>query len=120
DNLLIALATDVVSGTYAQNSSTWGGSFMLVDNIVLRPVIVEPPPFELVLDNDNGAPSYTTTGSWTTSGTPGFNGTTYQFATAGQPNSSATWTGEVPEDGFYTIAVQYRSGTNRATQTKYE
>ncbi len=119
DDLLIALSTDVESGTWGSNSALWSGSFMTVDSIVLRGIEVEPPPFELVLDNDDGPAVYTTTGSWTTSGTPGFNGGTDQFAATQFPNT-ATWTGNIPESGFYEVAVQYRSGSNRAAVATYE
>ncbi|MEQ8819559.1 MAG: family 10 glycosylhydrolase [Sumerlaeia bacterium] len=119
DNLLIALSTDVESGTWGGNSGLWSGSFATVDSIVLRGVEVEPPPFELVLDNDDGPAVYQTTGSWTTSGSPGYNGGTDQFA-ATQAPSTATWLGSIPETGFYEIAVQYRAGANRASVTTYE
>jgi len=117
DDLLISLGTDVESGSWGGNSGLWSGSFMNVDSIVLKPVEVEPPPFELVLDDGDGPSVYTTTGSWSSTAN-GFNGSD-QFAATQQPNT-ATWTGSVPEDGFYELAVQYRSGTNRASVATYD
>jgi len=119
DPILIGFGTDVVSGTWAQNSGTWSTSFVTVDNIILRKIYVEPPPSQVIVDNDEGSPAFTTTGSWTLSGTTGYNGGTYVFATAGSP-ATATWNATLPEAGFYEVAVQYRAGTNRALSADYE
>ncbi|MDX1450874.1 MAG: hypothetical protein R3246_17620, partial [Acidimicrobiia bacterium] len=63
------------------------------------------PPFtEQVLDDDNGPPEYTETGSWTTSGSTGYNGGTYRFATAGGAHT-ATWSIDLPVAGDYEVAT---------------
>ncbi|XAM00099.1 fibronectin type III domain-containing protein [Phycisphaeraceae bacterium D3-23] len=72
----------------------------------------------LVLDNDNAAPEYTETGSWSTSGSTGYNGGTYRFEDVGL-NATATWAFNAPAAGTYEVQVQYRAGTNRATNARY-
>jgi len=71
-----------------------------------------------IVDNDDGSPDYTTTGSWTTSGSSGYDGSTYQFAFTGQ-SSTATWDLDIPVAGTYKVEVIYRASTNRADNVKY-
>jgi hypothetical protein len=71
----------------------------------------------VIVDNDNGAPKYTETGTWATSGSAGYNGGTYRYATAGGAHT-ATWKASLGS-GNYEVFVIYRSGTNRTTSTKY-
>jgi len=73
---------------------------------------------DVIRDNDSGSPIYTETGTWTTSGTTGYNGGTYRYATVGGSHT-ATWNLTLPVAGSWKIDVIYRSGTNRATSTKY-
>ncbi len=118
DDLLIALGTDVESGSWNANSSLWSGALMRVDDIIVRGVEVEPPPIEIVLDNDDGPSVYSSTG-FSTSGATGYNGGTYQFAATGS-SSTATWTGTIPEEGFYEISSIFRAGSNRASVASYD
>jgi hypothetical protein len=71
----------------------------------------------VIVDNDQGSPAYTETGTWTTSGSAGYNGGTYRFAAVGGAHT-ATWTATVGS-GDYTVSVWYVAGSNRATSTKY-
>ncbi len=73
---------------------------------------------EKVYDNDNGAPEYTETGSWNLSGSTGYNGGTYHYATAGA-SSTATWDLDVPISGSWKIDVMYRASGNRSTDVNY-
>jgi hypothetical protein len=73
---------------------------------------------DLILDNDDGPSVYTETGSWTTSGSLGFEGGTYRFATVGAA-STATWEFYAPFAGQGEVFVQYLAGSNRATSTVY-
>jgi uncharacterized lipoprotein YddW (UPF0748 family) len=72
-----------------------------------------------ILDDDNGSPEYTTTGGWSTSGSSGYNGGTYQFATAGG-TATATWDLDIPTDGDYLVEVMFRASGNRATTANYD
>ncbi|MEQ8209124.1 MAG: fibronectin type III domain-containing protein [Lacipirellulaceae bacterium] len=74
---------------------------------------------ELILDNDDGPTVYTETGSWTTSGSTGFNGSTYRFAVVGD-SATAEWEFDLPFAGEAEVFVQYRAGTNRALDTVYQ
>ena len=37
----------------------------------------------VIVDNDDGAPAYTETGTWATSGSPGYEGRTYRHVVSG-------------------------------------
>ena len=68
---------------------------------------------QIVVDNDDGYPAYMETGSWTTSGSTGYDGGTYRFAYAGD-SASATWTGSLPDAGEYEVFVWYVNGSNNS------
>ena len=74
---------------------------------------------ERIVDNDHGSPDYTETGSWSTSGSTGYNGGTYRFASAGQ-SSTAAWDLNLPASGSWKVSVIYRAGSNRCTSSKYQ
>ena len=74
---------------------------------------------EIIVDNDDGSPAYEETGGWSTSSATGYNGGTYRYALAGDPNT-ATWTGSLPADGDYEVYVWYIAGSNRSTSVQYE
>ncbi|MGC9332719.1 MAG: GerMN domain-containing protein, partial [Anaerolineae bacterium] len=77
---------------------------------------------EIIVDNDDGAPAYTETGSWVTSSTPGYEGGTYRWASTFSDDltSTATWTPQLPEAGWYAVWAWYRHGTNRTVDARYE
>ena len=74
---------------------------------------------DLVLDNDDGAAIYSESGGWTTAGSTGYNGTTYRFAPAGT-SATAQWNFGLPFAGQGEVFVQYRSGSNRTSDTVYQ
>ena len=74
---------------------------------------------DLVLDNDDGPSIYTETGSWSTAGNTGFNGTTYRFAPSGT-SATAQWDFGLSFAGQGEVFVQYRSGSNRTSDTVYQ
>ena len=78
---------------------------------------------EVIVDNDGNQPSstYSETGSWLTSSSPGYDGGTYRWAnTYATRSASATWTPDLPEAGWYPIWAWYRHGANRPTDARYE
>ncbi len=75
--------------------------------------------FEIILDNDFGAPTYTESSPWTASPSPGYNGSTFRFIQTGTA-TMATWNFYAPFAGEGEVFVQYRSGTNRASSTVYQ
>ena len=78
-------------------------------------------PYEIIVDNDQGAPAYVETGSWLTGSTTGYNGGTYRYDTSTTtPLSTATWTPELPAAGSYPVWAWYRHGDNRTTDARYE
>ena len=74
---------------------------------------------EVIVDNEDGAPSYLETGTWLTSSYTGYNGGTYRYANTGGLNT-ATWTADLSSDGTYEVMVWFRQGINRATSAKYD
>jgi hypothetical protein len=76
------------------------------------------PPVNLILDNDDGSGVYQETGTWSTATQPGFDGSSYRFAIAGNPNS-ARWSFNLPSAVRAEISVYYASGGNRTTDTLY-
>ncbi len=78
------------------------------------------PAQGVVVDNDDGAPAYTETGVWTTSNSTGYNGGTYRFTLPEEdPFSTATWTPDIPETGFYEVSAIFLRSDNRTTQARY-
>jgi uncharacterized lipoprotein YddW (UPF0748 family) len=76
---------------------------------------------EVIVDNDDGAPAYAETGSWTTSSTPGYEGGTYRWTnTFSTLSATATWTPNLPAAGWYPVWAWYRHGSNRPTDARYE
>jgi len=75
------------------------------------------PEEGFVADNDEGAPEYTETGSWTAVSHTGYMGKTYRYAAAGTP-AFADYHLEMPFDGRYRIHCWYKSGDHTA-DTKY-
>ncbi len=73
----------------------------------------------VIVDNDAGSPAYVETGTWSTSGSTGYDGGTYRWTTPGG-SETATWTGNLPDAGAYEVFVWYVPGTNRTTSTKYD
>ena len=73
------------------------------------------------VDNDAGAPGYVETGSWTTSGSSGWNGGGYRYVTAHNAieTATATWTIPVTKEGLYPVFVAFRAGSNRCTAATY-
>ncbi len=116
DDLLIAFGTDVQSGGWNLNSATWGGSYVLVGSI--RLVSAGPSDGSVVLDDDDGAPSFSQAGGWTVSTGIGHGGGHYRFASSGNPTSVATWEGTVAP-GYYDVFVSHRAGANRATAAHF-
>jgi len=85
-----------------------------------RDVLPTPTPIygtDLVVDNDDGSPDYTETGTWTTSGNPGYDGGTYRYAYGGD-SATATWNCDIMYEGDYEVFAIYRQGT-RASSVKY-
>jgi len=77
---------------------------------------------EIIVDNDGGAPGYTTTGTWVTNTTtPGYAGGTYQWtSTYSTRTATATWTPVLPEAGWYPVWAWYLPGINRPSDARYE
>ncbi|QDT68620.1 AmiA-like protein [Planctomycetes bacterium MalM25] len=72
----------------------------------------------LVLDNDDGSPTYTETGGWITSGDPGADGGTQRFTLIGNADTAA-WTGPLPLSGEAEVFVKYDAAANRASGVRY-
>jgi lysophospholipase L1-like esterase len=71
----------------------------------------------LIIDNSDGAPTFVTTGAWTTSTTnSGFIGSDYLHdGNAGNGSKSVAFTPDIPAAGIYPVFLRWTSFTNRAT-----
>lgn len=78
-----------------------------------------PPELTLIVDNDNGAPGYTETGTWGTSTGAGFFGATSRFSTVQNQTNVAKWTPTISEAGEYEVSAWWVAGTNRSNQVTY-
>ncbi|MEM9194483.1 MAG: family 10 glycosylhydrolase [Myxococcota bacterium] len=114
DDLLLAFGTDVTTGAWNAGSGFWNGTYILVGSPRLVEVIVDP---SIVVDNDDGPPGFTVDGSWSLSGSPGFNGGTYHFTSTGNGATARFRTSLAP--GFYEAETIYRAGTNRTGNAHY-
>ncbi len=74
---------------------------------------------EVIVDNDAGAPGYQETGKWATSVYTGYRGLTYRYAYVTGDEYTATWTPNIPQNGYYGVYVWYRHGANRPTDALY-
>ncbi|OQB21202.1 MAG: CotH protein [candidate division BRC1 bacterium ADurb.Bin183] len=74
---------------------------------------------DVVADNDDGAPSFVYSGSWTLSSAAGYNGGTYHWASANS-NGTATWTPNLPYYGLYNVYAYFIRGGNRSTNVPYK
>jgi N-acetylmuramoyl-L-alanine amidase len=78
-------------------------------------------PEDAVLDDDAGAPAFTTAGGWARSTFSGYGGGGYRYAaTAPGAPDAATWRIPVTADRSHPVYVWYRAGSNRATDARYE
>ena len=76
---------------------------------------------EVIVDNDAGSPLYSETGSWLTSTTPGYNGSTYRWAsTYSSQTSTATWRPDLPRAGWYAVWAWFLHGANRPFDARYQ
>ena len=71
-------------------------------------------------DNDQGSPTYTETGGWSTSLSAGFQGGSYRFTgTSASATASASWNLPVAQDGMYAAYALFRASGNRAPDAQY-
>lgn len=76
---------------------------------------------EHVIQNDDGFPAYQETGPWTTSGSTGWGGSTYRWATASAlGGSTASFRTTITTTDHYPVYVAYRAGTNRTSAARIE
>ncbi len=76
-------------------------------------------PAEIIVNNDDGAPAYTETGTWSDGTIAGYGGT-YRTHVAGiNETAKAVFKPTVTTSGLYWVSIRYISGVNRATDVKY-
>lgn len=74
---------------------------------------------EVIVDNDQGAPGYTETGSWTDGTIAGYGGTYRTAMASAAATSTAVFAPVIDSSGLYWISVRFVAGVNRATDVKY-
>lgn len=74
---------------------------------------------EVISDNDGGSSKYAETGTWTTSLSPGYNGT-YRYAyVSTATTATATWKLIVPRSDYYAVYEYHMPSFNRLTCAQY-
>jgi len=123
-------------GNYSFNAGT-SGNVVLTDNAEAGKVVsadaiklaqsaaptptptpTPPPGSDYIIDNDQGAPAYTETGSWSLSTSSGYNDLTYKYAGC-TTAATATWNANFAQAGNYQVFTIYRASTNRSTAAKF-
>jgi len=96
--------------TNKPNPSTRPGVFLPLSSAATTETIVA--------DNDDGPPTYLETGTWTTSGSTGYDGGTYRYASAGTA-ATATWNVVIPAAGYYDMSAAFLQSTNRVDHARF-
>ncbi|MFB3897913.1 MAG: GerMN domain-containing protein, partial [bacterium] len=75
---------------------------------------------EVIVNNDSGSPTYTETGSWSTSVSNGYN-TTYRYASTNSTGTTATatWQAIIPRAAYYALYEYHRPSSNRVSDTQF-
>lgn len=76
-------------------------------------------PAEIIVDNDDGAPAYTETGTWSNGTIAGYGGTYRTNVASAHTTATACFIPTVAISGLYWVSIRYISGVNRATDVKY-
>lgn len=74
---------------------------------------------EIIVNNDDGAPGYTETGTWTDGTIAGYGGTYRTSASESSQTATAVFTPAVTSSGLYWVSVRFISGLNRASDVQY-
>lgn len=77
------------------------------------------PGDEYIVDNDDGFPDFVTTGTWSISASPGYNGGTYIYTHDTYEPSAAQWIPNIMTAGIYEVYTVFRTGTNRTREAPF-
>lgn len=76
--------------------------------------IPTPAQASVVVDNADGSPTFTTTGSWSTGSKAGQVGSSSSWASTDNNGATATFTPNLPAAGVYGVEMNWPSGSNAA------
>jgi hypothetical protein len=105
--------------------STARGTRQALGWITLAAAVALAPPAlpaqDIVVDESDGAPAYTETGTWSATSNvgAGYNGGIYRFTRSTNPPSTATWTPTFPAPGAYQVFAVFRAGADRSARAPY-
>ncbi len=78
-------------------------------------------PEEIIIQNDDGMPSYHESGTWYTSGSAGWQGSTYRWTpTSANSTSYASFEATPQTTDQFPVYVNFRSGSNRSSAVQVE
>ena len=72
-----------------------------------------------VIDNSDGSPGFSQTGSWVQVNRNGHNGGFHFASGSGTGGSTSTWTFEVADPGLYRVSATWRQHSNRASNARF-
>jgi hypothetical protein len=76
---------------------------------------------EIIVDNDDGAPSYSEVGTWGSGSASGYKGKTYRFSwTKNKEDAQAIFRPDIPEAGWYWVSVWYYPSKNRGKDVRFK
>ncbi|MCC6670861.1 MAG: N-acetylmuramoyl-L-alanine amidase [Planctomycetes bacterium] len=94
-----------------------------LENLGARVVVARErgrAPDERIVNDDQGAPGYTETGTWAQGAGSGWSGSGYRYAfTSPLRDAVATFQVAVPRDGHYGVQAFWSAGTNRAADARF-
>jgi hypothetical protein len=76
-------------------------------------------PSIYIVDNDDGAPDFVTSGTWTLSSYTGYNNGSYITTHSSFPPSYAVWRPDIATTETLNVYAAIRSGTNRTTDAPF-
>ncbi|TWT48836.1 AmiA-like protein [Botrimarina hoheduenensis] len=84
------------------------------------PPIIVTRRTEILLNNDDGAPTFTTNGVWLNTGAFSLDLLTEVYELAGSDNARANWQTTLPEAGRVEVFVIYTANAQNATSVNYD
>ena len=118
--LVMDNVTATSAGITTFTAECYDGSNVLLDTLT---AVANVSAISLIVDDADGSPAYTSTGTWGNGANGGFYGSGYKTGNASGSlvsyTRSATWRSPITQPGTYTVATWYVSNPNRCTDSPF-
>jgi outer membrane protein assembly factor BamB len=98
-----------------KRTSAWALWSILLTALLAGPALAA---YEVIVDNEDGAPTFTTVGGWSTGTYGNPYGSNYNWASTGS-GMSATWTPDLANAGDYDVYAYWVAGSNRSSAAPF-